>query len=25
MYITADGAKLFTPQSHSLEDPFAIG
>jgi len=23
MYITADGAKLFTPQSHSLEEPFA--
>jgi len=25
MYITADGAKLFTPQSHSLEEPFARG
>jgi Xaa-Pro dipeptidase len=23
MHITADGAKLFTPQSHSLEEPFA--
>jgi len=23
MYITADGAKWFTPQSHSLENPFA--
>ncbi len=23
MYITADGARLFTPQSHSLEAPFA--
>jgi Xaa-Pro dipeptidase len=23
MYITADGARLFTPQSNSLEDPFA--
>ena len=23
MYITEDGAKLFTPQSHSLEEPFA--
>ncbi len=23
MYITPDGAKLFTPQSHSLEQPFA--
>jgi len=23
MYITNDGAKLFTPQSHSLEEPFA--
>ncbi len=23
MYITHDGAKLFTPQSNSLEDPFA--
>jgi Xaa-Pro dipeptidase len=25
MHITADGAKLFTPQSHSLEEPFAQG
>jgi Xaa-Pro dipeptidase len=25
MYITVDGAKLFTPQSHSLEEPFARG
>lgn len=25
MYITADRAKLFTPQSHSLEEPFARG
>lgn len=25
MYITEDGAKLFTPQSHSLEEPFARG
>ena len=25
MYITGDGAKLFTPQSHSLEEPFARG
>ena len=24
MYITADGAQLFTPQSPSLEDPFAV-
>ena len=24
MYITEDGAKLFTPQSPSLEDPFAV-
>jgi Xaa-Pro dipeptidase len=23
MYITADGAKWFTPQSPSLEEPFA--
>jgi Xaa-Pro dipeptidase len=23
MYITPDGAKWFTPQSNSLEDPFA--
>jgi len=23
MHITSDGAKLFTPQSHSLEEPFA--
>jgi len=23
MHITADGAKLFTPQSPSLEHPFA--
>jgi Xaa-Pro dipeptidase len=25
MHITEDGAKLFTPQSHSLEEPFALG
>ena len=25
MHITADGAKLFTQQSHSLEEPFARG
>jgi Xaa-Pro dipeptidase len=25
MHITADGAALFTPQSHSLEEPFARG
>ena len=25
MHITADGAVLFTPQSHSLEEPFARG
>jgi Xaa-Pro dipeptidase len=25
MYITEDGAKLFTPQSHSLEEPFGRG
>jgi Xaa-Pro dipeptidase len=24
MHITEDGAKLFTPQSHSLEEPFAL-
>jgi Xaa-Pro dipeptidase len=24
MHITADGAALFTPQSHSLEEPFAL-
>jgi Xaa-Pro dipeptidase len=25
MHITEDGARLFTPQSHSLEEPFARG
>ena len=24
LHITADGAELFTPQSHSLEQPFAV-
>jgi Xaa-Pro dipeptidase len=23
MHITEDGAKLFTPQSHSIDEPFA--
>jgi hypothetical protein len=25
MYITENGAALFTPQSQSLEDPFGTG